>query len=145
MSSSIKTIKEDLIINYVGHVFGKGYCTHCLKMHAPYSFSCSCNKKNHIENCIYKAVEQTFNEKFVTKLFMFSQSKIGKTRKRCETLALMASSGAWKIAKMKKLDRNSLNWNVDDAVEVMRSGADSVSHLLLWNNRKILDRKMKDY
>jgi hypothetical protein len=142
-SMSIKSIKEDLIKKYLGHIFGKMYCTHDMKKHAPYSISCTCTRKNHSEYCLYKAAEETFNDKFITKLFMFSKSSVGKTRKRCETLAHMASSGARRIASIKKMNKNSTKWELDDAAEIVRKGADSVSHLLLWNNQKFLDRKLK--
>jgi len=82
------------------------------------------------------------NEHFVTKIFLFSKSNIKKTKQRCEVLAHMASSGARKSAQINKMDNDSRKWHIDDAVDVIRKGGESVSHLLLWNNQKILDRKI---
>ena len=73
---------------------------------------------------------------------MFSKSSLQKTEERCVNIAHLAAKGAWKTAKLKKLGRYPLKWKDADRLEVVRKGANSVSHLLLWNNRKILDRTL---
>ena len=135
---SIKNLKEELIISYFSYIFGKGRCSHCLKKHIPYSLHCSCNKHSHIAGCLYKAAEETLNEKFVTKIFMLTQTNIVKVREKCESLAKIAANGARSIAIMKKLDKNPLHWDMGDATEVVYRGAQSVSHLLSGNKFKTL-------